>query len=469
MTTPSPRVVVVGGGISGLTAALAVSRGLPAAAVTVVEASPSIGGKLVSAEVAGITVDAGAESVLARRPEALDLFGEVGLAEQVVYPGVSGAGILVDGTMRALPRRQLLGIPWDLRDLAASGVISSTGLLRIPLDHLLPRTPVGEDISVGELVAARLGREVVDRLVEPLLGGVYAGHADELSLGATLPDVLARMRTDRSLLSAVAAVRVPPADDAPVFASLRGGLGRLPAAVAAASGANVLLGTPVERVDRVETGWLVSAGPHRLPADAVILAAPAAAAATLLAPHAAVAASLLAQVDYASVALVTYVFPRSAFDRLPSGTGFLVPPHEERVVKAATYASLKWPWVASEHPDRVVLRASVGRHRDEVDLARDDDDLAWAALGELATVTGVRDAPLAQLVTRWDAALPQYAVGHPGRVATVREGVARFPTLAVCGAALDGVGIPACIASGRAAAAQVAEALRATGQWGNDG
>ena len=469
MTTPPPRVVVVGGGITGLTAALAVSRGLPGAAVTVVEASPSIGGKLVSAEVAGITVDGGAESVLARRPEALDLFGEVGLADDVVHPGVSGAGILIEGTMRPLPKRQLLGIPWDLRDLAASGVMSSAGLMRIPLDHVLPRTRVGEDISVGDLVTARLGREVVERLVEPLLGGVYAGHADELSLGAILPDVLARVRTERSLLAAVASGRASAAEDAPVFASLRGGLGRLPAAVAVASGATVLLGNPVDRVDRVGAGWLVTAGKHRLPTDAVILAAPAAASASLLAPHAAVAASLLAQLDYASVALVTYAFPRSAFDTLPPGTGFLVPPHEERVVKAATYSSLKWPWVVADHSDLVVMRASVGRHRDEIDLARDDDDLAWVALGELATVTGVRDAPLAQLVTRWDTALPQYAVGHPGRVATVREGIARFPTLAVCGAALDGVGIPACIASGRAAAAQVSEALRATGQWGHDG
>jgi oxygen-dependent protoporphyrinogen oxidase len=294
---------------------------------------------------------------------------------------------------------------------------------------------------------------------------VYAGHADELSLGATLPDLLSRVRTERSLLAAVADARQAGSEDVPVFGSLRGGLGQLPAVVAADSGADVLLDSRVDAMERSGTRWVVSVGSYRIEADAVVLATPAWESAALLAGHAPVASALLAQLDYASVALVTFVFPRSAFGNLPPGTGFLVPPNEERVVKAATYSSLKWPWITEAHPDRVVLRASVGRHRDVRDLSRDDDDLAWAALGELATVTGVRDAPLAQLVTRWDASLPQYTVGHPGRVATIREELGGLPTVAVCGAALDGVGIPSCIASGRAAATRVAEALRSAGQW----
>jgi len=196
----------------------------------------------------------------------------------------------------------------------------------------------------------------------------------------------------------------------------------------------------------------------------VVLAVPAPEMARLLGNVAPGAAAELQPVEYASVALVTYVFPRGAFEALPDGTGFLVPPSEERVVKAATYSSLKWGWLADQHPDRVVVRASVGRHGEGHDLARDDDDLAWAALGEVAAVTGLRDAALGHRVTRWDEALPQYSVGHPQRVARVREALSAQPGLAVCGAALDGVGIPACVASGQSAAARVVADLVRPGQ-----
>lgn len=455
MTRSRPHVVVVGGGISGLAAAHALSQAAPAPRVTVIEQSSRLGGKLALQETGGVRLDGGAEAVLTRRPEAVELIRAVGLGDEVVHPAAQGAGVLIEGTLRPIPRRQLLGIPYDLRELAATGILTVAGLMRIPLDRVLPATPVEDDISIGQLVSARMGRQVVDRLVEPLLGGVYAGHADSLSLGATLPDLLTAVRRERSLLTAVERSRSPSEEGAPVFASLRGGLGRLPDAVAAASGADVLLGTRVDEVSRREGGWRVRTPDRSLDADALVLAVPGPELARLLSHVAPEAAAELRPLEYASVALVTYVFPRAAFDVLPEGTGFLVPPHEERVVKAVTYSSLKWGWLADESPGHVVLRASVGRHGEGHDLARDDDDLAWAALGEVAAVTGVHEAALAHSVTRWGEALPQYAVGHPQRVARVRDALADHPGLAVCGAALDGVGIPACVASGRAAADQV--------------
>lgn len=465
MDMGTKHVVVVGGGISGLAAAWALRRSPEAPRVTVVEGSARVGGKLMLGDTGGVVLDAGAESVLMRRPEAVDLIRAVGLGDQLVHPATQGAGVLVNGTMRPLPRHQLMGIPYDLRELAACGVLSTRALLRLPLDRVLPPTDVGEDVSIGELVSHRLGHQVVDRLVEPLLGGVYAGHAHDLSLGATLPEVLHAVREEPSLLGAVGRLRsAAPPGDGPVFATVRGGLGRLPEAVARASGAEVLTGATAESLTRVGRRWRVVAGGRRLEADAVVLAVPAPAMADLLASVSAGAVAELATLRYASVALVTYVFPRVAFDRLPEGTGFLVPPAEDRVVKATTYSSLKWGWLVEDHPEVVVLRASVGRFGETHDLARDDDDLAWAALGEVAAVTDVRDAPLAHSVTRWDEALPQYAVGHPQRVERIRSSLARAPGLALCGAALDGVGIPACIASARTAADRVLADLAASGE-----
>jgi protoporphyrinogen/coproporphyrinogen III oxidase len=367
-----------------------------------------------------------------------------------------------------------MGLPGDLRALAASGAMSVPGLARIPLDHLLARTPVHSDVSLGGYVADRLGREVVDRLVEPLLGGVYAGHADELSLDATLPQLSGAVRVERSLLRVVgqALGRTAPIAGRPVFAGLRGGVGQLPAAVAAASGATVRTGSMVRELRRTPGGWRVVFGPARAPeqafADAVVLAVPAGPASRLLQAVAADAAADLAGIEYASVALVTFAVPSGQLSGAVSGTGFLVPPVDGRVIKAATFSSHKWAWQAEASAAAGgldVLRVSVGRHREVADLQRDDDDLAAVVLAELSLAVGADLAPVDRTVTRWGGALPQYAVGHLDRVARIRRGVAEHPGLAVCGAAYEGVGIPACVASAQAAADRVLQGLAARRQW----
>ena len=464
MTTRTVRhVVVVGGGISGLAAAWFLTRA-GGVRVTVLEGSGQLGGKLRVSDVGGAAVDEGAESLLLRRDEGTALAKAVGLGSDLVPAATTTASIWSRGRLRPMPRHTVMGVPTDLRSLAATGLLTPLELARIPLDDWLPRTEIGEDIPVGRLVAGRMGRAVLDRLVEPLLGGVYAGHAELLSLDATVPQLAPHARREGSLLAAARAARAaaPPADG-PVFGALRGGLGRLPAAVATASGADVRLGTTVRELRRTADGWLLTVGPARAPevvaADAVVLAVPAAPAARLLRAEVASAATDLAAVAYASMAIVTLALPADA--PLPAGSGFLVPPVDGRLVKAVTFTTNKWSWYAEAAPGLHVVRLSVGRLGEETALQRDDAELAALARSDLVAAVGPLPEPVDTRVTRWGGGLPQYAVGHRARVERVRAAVALQPGLAVCGAAYDGVGIPACVASAGQAVREV------LGQWGD--
>ena len=461
----APTVVVVGGGIAGLAAAARVRAERPDVDVVVLEAAAEVGGKLRLGEVGGVVVDVGAEAMLNRRPEAVDLVRVAGLGADIVHPVTTTASLWSRGEMLPMPRT-MMGIPADLRALAESGVISKSGLARAALDAVLPASSLdGRDDSIGNLVEERFGKEVVDRLVEPLLGGVYAGHAREISARAAVPQVVALLDEDRSLARAAGRALAGPASDVPVFAGLDGGVGRLPAAVVASSGLRVETGATVrDLAQRPEGGWTLVVGSTRDPrlvhADAVVLATPARPTARLLSDVAPAAALELARVDYASVAIVTMAFRDRDFPDV-IGSGFLVPPVECRTIKAATYSFAKWQWVRDAGAGVLLMRCSLGRHREEHALQRTDDELVEVALGDLADAIRLSVRPVDTHVQRWGGGLPQYAVGHVDRVAAVRAAVARVPGLAVCGAAYDGIGIPACIASGNRAAAEVLAALPA--------
>ncbi|MFJ9739037.1 protoporphyrinogen oxidase [Streptomyces sp. NPDC101166] len=473
--TSRGHVVVVGAGVAGLAAAhRLLERG---ARVTVLEASDRVGGKLMPGEVAGVRVDLGAESMLARRPEAVALAREAGLADRLRPPATATASLWTRGALRPMPKGHVMGVPGAASALA--GVLSDEGLARVERDADLPRTEVGEDVAVGEYVAARLGREVVDRLVEPLLGGVYAGDAYRLSMRSAVPQLFQAARTHTSLTEAVREIQAQAAaarQTGPVFMGIEGGVGSLPLAVAEsvrARGGEIVTGAPVTELRRT-TGpaegaagsahaerWRVAAGDRVLHADAVIVAVPAPAAAALLAAESPGAAAELRAVEYASMALITLAYRRSEAAALPDGSGFLVPPVDGRTIKASTFASQKWGWIADQDPDVVVLRTSVGRYGETAILNRSDADLVAVSRGDLEAATGLAAAPVETRVTRWTDGLPQYPVGHHARVARVRAHVAELPGLAVCGAQYDGVGIPACVASAHAAVDQIHGDLRA--------
>ncbi|MBJ7904257.1 protoporphyrinogen oxidase [Streptomyces sp. DSM 110735] len=454
--TGEGQVVVIGAGVAGLAAAYRLVR--RGARVTVLEAGERVGGKLLPGEIAGVRMDLGAESMLARRPEAVALAREVGLGERLVTPATAGASLWTRNTLRPMPKGHVMGVPGTADVLA--GILSPEGLARIGRDAELPRTEVGDDVAVGEYVAARLGREVVDRMIEPLLGGVYAGDAYRLSMRSAVPQLYQAARAHDSLTAAVRALQAKAAEapqSGPVFVGIEGGVGTLPLAVAdavRAGGGEILTGTPARELRRDGTGWRVTAGNRVLHADAVVVAVPAAPAAELLRAEAPGAAAELAAVEYASMALISLAY-RRADAVLPEGSGFLVPPVDGHTVKAATFASQKWGWIGAQDPELAVVRASVGRHRETEILRRDDAELTDIARRDLRAATGVDATPVAAHVTRWTDGLPQYPVGHHARVARIREHVAKLPGLAVCGAQYDGVGIPACIASAHAAVDQL--------------
>lgn len=471
------RILIVGGGIAGLACAWELSRAVPDATITVLDAADRPGGKLRREPVAGVALDVGAESMLARRPEALDLMSELGLDGEVVHPDTTSASVWSRGDLHPMPRGTLMGIPSPAA--SALGILSADEVARAECETSWDRGDF-EDVSVGDYVAARLGDAVVDRLVEPLLGGVYAGQARSLSLRACLPSVFAAARRGESLTETAAATAgqagragQPSQEAAPVFAGLVGGVGRLAESLTEslrARGVTIRSGTIVRELhrepDTAGGGWWVVLGPQprpeRLSADAVVIAVPAAPSSRLLARHLPEAARALREVEYASMAIITLAVGADGPGtvRLP-GSGFLVPAVEGRTIKASTFSSTKWRWTAEAAGDLSFLRASVGRFGETTDLQRPDEELVAIAVAEVSEALGHQLPRIVDThVQRWGGALPQYTVGHLDRVARIRAAAAAAPGLELAGAAYEGVGIPACIASGRSAAQAVATHLR---------
>jgi protoporphyrinogen/coproporphyrinogen III oxidase len=465
------RVAIVGGGISGLTAAHRLRQRLgPDAELVVIEQDRRLGGKLRTVELAGQPFDVGAEAFLSRKPEVTGLLAELGLEPGLAHPTPARAGIRAGGETRGIPPRTVLGVPASAE--AVAGVLSADGVRRVAAETALPPVDLaGQDVAVGELLRARLGPEVADRLVDPLLGGVYAGRADGLGLRATMPDLAAALDAGAGALTTATTGLLPApkpgVKPAPVFGTLTGGLAGLVGALAERSGAVLRHGLPVRALARTATGWRLAIGsapaPEHLDADAVLLAVPAPAARKLLADVAPVASAGYAEVELASMAVIALALPAAA--ALPDSSGVLLASGERHAdgtpftAKAFTHSSRKWAHL--DGGEFRLVRGSVGRHGEPEALQRDDDELVAAVRADLAELTGVTDAPVATVVTRWGGGLPQYGVGHLDLVSRIESAVAAVPGLAVAGSALHGVGLPACVATATAAAHHLADQLTA--------
>ncbi|MEU3071315.1 protoporphyrinogen oxidase [Streptomyces sp. NPDC006906] len=467
--TGMPHVVVVGGGIAGLSTAFHL-RNEPVR-VTVLEGADRLGGKLKVSEVAGVAVDEGAESLYANRRRTTGLIKDAGLGERIMPAGVTASAIWTRGGIRHQPDRQFMGVPCDMDDLARSGVLSEEGVERARQDLSLPSFDRDGDVSVADYVGSRFGKEVVDRLVDPFLAGVFSGRAEELSFEATLTPLAKASRRHASLADAAGAlvpVLAPGEKPPPVsVATLEGGFGSLPESVvretlAAAPGTVFRTDAPARALERTADGWRITVGPAGAPelieADAVVIATPAGPAGSLLAgvPTAGGAVEALSEMRYASVAVVTLAYPKAAF---PGGglsgrgySAYRVPAVEGKLVKEVAFTTVKWPHLAGEVE---IVRCFLGRVGEDRVLVRDDASLVAVAAAELAEATGVTGVPVESRVSRWQDALPQYAVGHLDRVNRIRESVAALPGLAVCGALYDGVGVGVCMATARKAADEV--------------
>ncbi|MDQ1373768.1 MAG: protoporphyrinogen/coproporphyrinogen oxidase [Actinomycetota bacterium] len=431
------RINVVGGGIAGLAAAWFLERrGFD---VEVHEATGRLGGKIATGDVEGHPVELGPDAFLARVHDGVELCRALGLGDELVAPATGQAHLLHDGQLRPLPEGLVLGVPSDVLAVARSGVLSPLGLLRAAAEPFLPGRPLQHDATVGSVVRNRFGDEVFEKLVDPLVSGINAGRADELSIDASTPQLAALARRDRSLLVGARRSRRTAPAGGPVFLTVRSGLSRLVEKLAADLRGKVHLDAPVASLDDLD-------------GDGVVVAVPAFAAAGLLDGE---AGRELAAIPYASVALTVLTYPVAAVRRHLDGSGFLVPRREGRLMTACSWGSSKWPHWAGR--DRVVLRVSAGRSDDTRAMDLGDDELVARLHTELDGVIGVRAQPDEAVVTRWPRSFPQYHVGHLERVARIEAALAT--NVAVAGAAYRGVGVPACIASGRAAAERLAATL----------
>ena len=459
---PEVDVAIVGGGITGLAAAWYLRSARPDLAVSVLESEERVGGKIGSANLLGVQIDTGPDAFLARVDGGVDLAEELGLGDSLVAPGTGQAYVWSRGALRALPAGLVLGVPSLPDSLAAAGILSPEGLTAALRDettdvHLRAYEDADADISVADGIGGHLGREVVERLVDPLLGGITAADCDRLSLRSASPDLFEAARAGRLMPflrehnAAVQRGQIGVSEQRPVFLTPSGGLHQLVDRLAEELGSIVRTQTIVERLCRTDSGWAIATSGGLLAARCVILALPAGGAARLAGPIVPALASELAEVRTSSVALTLLAYPTGAVT-LPPGSGFLVPRPEGRFITAASWWSQKWPHL--KVPGHVIIRASAGRDGDTRFVDLTDQELVAALHHDLSDMVGLDAGPVASHVSRWMHGFPQYDVGHHARVQRC-EKLADAAGFELVGASYRGVGLPACVRDARRGVARL--------------
>ena len=453
MERGSARVAVVGGGISGLSSALALQdRGL---AVTLFEARQRPGGVVYSEQASGFVFEGGPDSVLSAKPATLQLIDRLGMTDRLISTRPDGGEtyILHKGKLVPLPQGLSMLVPARMSQIASTPLLSPLGKLRMALEYVVPVRRDDADESVGEFVRRRLGRQVLEHLAEPLLAGIYAGDADRLSLAATFPRLRDVELTHGGIIKGVLAEkhRRNGAPDAATasrhtpFVSLAGGLGELVEGLShALSSSEVRTGEAVRSLEPCGDGYrLMLADGQRLEFDAVVLAIPAPAAADLVEPLSPDLTGALREIYCVSPVTVSVAFDERDIGGRESGRGFVIPRSEGRALTAVTWSSNKF---AGRAPAGVaLLRAFLGKAGYEEPASLSDDRVLSLVLDELASILGITAPPLEWRVYRWQNALPQYTVGHYERVARINALAAEMPRLALAGSAYQGIGIPDCI------------------------
>jgi oxygen-dependent protoporphyrinogen oxidase len=465
-----PRVAVIGGGISGLSAAYELANGESAVDVLLLESGSRLGGVLETQHCDGFLIEAAADNFLTTPPAAVDLCRALGIDDGLISTNSQHRQTFVirRGRLQPIPLGFLVMAPSRIRPMLRTRVLSARGKLRVGLECLVPRRTSHDDESLASFVRRRFGREMFERLVQPLVGGIYTADPERLSIDATMPRFREMEREHGSLIRATLRQRRMHAAENCCgarygqFAALRRGMSTLVNALAERlPHGSVRLAAPVDAIEPlVDGGWFVLVGgahPHRLKVDGVILATPAHRTASILATLDSAAANNLAQIEYASCAVISLGYRRDQIRHPLNGFGLVVPLVEQRSVLSCSFSSVKYEARAPE--DSVLLRVYMGGVCQSGLLHLPDDQLVQLAEREVADLLQIRGEPVIRHLTRQRRAMPQYHVGHRDLVAKINERLTRFSTLALAGSAYGGVGVPACIQSGKDAAERVLSRL----------
>jgi oxygen-dependent protoporphyrinogen oxidase len=451
------RVVVVGGGMAGLATAYELTK--RGADFELLEAGPRAGGVVLSEDVDGFTIDAGPDALLAQKREGVSLCEELGLGPRLISTKLPRlAFIQRGGKLHALPASSVLGIPTEFAPFVTTPLFSLAAKMRMAAELFVPRKQDDEDESIGAFIRRRFGDEAVTYLAEPLLAGIHAGDVERLSVRALFPRFVEAERAHGSLLRAFRTQKRPPSPDG-AFRSLPGGMSELVRALVAALPANAIrLRTPVARVTADGGDFTVeTVAGERIATRALVLAAPAFATAKIVQPLDAELARTCGEISYASTATVALAFPRSAVQHPLNGSGFVVPRVEGTGIMAGSWLSSKWEHRAPE--GHVLLRTFIGGGRDPRAFELSSAEMIERSLNALRPLLGIAGKPELARVYRWERASAQHEVGHLARMAAIERALARRPGLFITGSGFRGVGIPDCVADGRATASQVVQWL----------
>jgi protoporphyrinogen/coproporphyrinogen III oxidase len=472
--TNARTVVIVGGGISGLATAFSLQEQAAAAHIPirciVLEAGPSWGGKIVTHRIGDLVTEAGPDSFLSQKPAGLELCAKLDLSDQLINTNETGkkAFVLHAGRLHELPEGLITFVPKQLGPFLRSGLLSWAGLARMGLDVLVPRGSSQRDESLASFFRRRFGAQAFDRVLEPLMAGIYAGDAEQMSLKATFPRFFELEQQYGSIIRGMMAAKknapVSPSSGPrrTMFVSLRHGLGDLVTALTqrlTQQGAELHVGCQVEalRVRSHQLGrWmydLILNDGSALSCESLVLATPAYVSADLLRPLTPIAGGLLEMIPYASTGTVAMAYPTHAVKDAVEGFGFIVPRKEGRDLIAATWTSLKWPHRAPA--DQILIRCYVGGVGRDAILQLSDGELTAKIRAELSAICGIKAAPTYVEVNRWSKAMPQYTLGHLDRLIQLDAALSRYGGLVVTGAGYRGVGIPDCIRDGALAAGRV--------------
>ncbi len=462
------RIAIIGGGISGLSAAFSLEerrRGGAPLEYVLFERSPRLGGVLVTERVDGCLVEAGPDSFLTEKLWATDLCRQLGLGDQLIGSNdpQRKTYILVKGRLVVIPDGLMFMVPTRILPVVLSPLFSFNTKLRMAREWFHPPHRANGDESVACLVERHYGAEMVDRLADPLLSGVYGGEAAQLSVRAVLPRFAEMEARHGSLGRAMLAARkrtaqAAPDSSRPLFTSLKNGMQQMvDALVGRLSPQSVHTDAMVTALQSHGDGWLVPASGTSQKFDAVILAVPTQAAGTLLQSTSPELAAELSGIRYSSSVTVTLGYGRNVLSQLPPGFGFLVPRSEGKRMLACTFVHAKFPHRAP--PNRALVRCFLGGARDEGILELSDDEILRIVRRELQTIVGLTEAPLFARVYKWKGAMAQYAVGHLERLRRIERLCEKLPSLALAGNGYGGIGVPDCIRSGTEAAAKVLASL----------